>query len=377
MSMLIEYIIFSISVIYLIVIILFAIGWYKLSAPRETEVFETVSVSVVIACRNEEKNVSALLDSILNQNYPKNKTEIIIVDDHSSDNSIKIIEKYTAETDYLKLFRLPDNKTGKKEAINFGIANSKTDVIITTDADCIASPNWLNTMMNYYAKHHPKMLCGPVTFSNTKSLFSKLQNLEFLSLIGSGAGAIGIRKAIMNNGANLLFEKTLYESCNTKNEYASGDDMFLLLHAKSNDKKNVHFIKSIEAIVFTKSAQTLRDFINQRARWTSKSKAYRDFDLVVTALIVTCINLLLVTSFVIGLFNTEFLKIALVVLIIKSFADLLILIPTASFFKQTYLIFLFPLLQIIYPFYIVFTVILGLTGKFVWKSRIYKQTIRK
>ena len=53
-------------------------------------------------------------------------------------------------------------------------------------------------------------------------------------------------------------------------------------------------------------------------------------------------------------------------------ADLLILIPTTSFFKQTYLILLFPVLQLIYPFYIVFTVILGLAGKFVWKSRLYK-----
>jgi len=56
MSMLIEYIILSISIIYLIVIILFAIGWKKLHTSSETEVIETVPVSIVIACRNEEKN---------------------------------------------------------------------------------------------------------------------------------------------------------------------------------------------------------------------------------------------------------------------------------------------------------------------------------
>ncbi len=372
MSMLIEYIIFSVSIMYLIVIILFTIGWFILSAPKETEVSEVIPVSIVIACRNEEKNISSLLDSMLNQNYSKNKIEIIIVDDHSFDNSINIIEKYTSKHNLIKLFCLPEDKTGKKEAIRLGIANSKTNIIITTDADCIAGPNWVSSMMRYYTKHQPKMLCGPVTFRNIKSLFMKLQNLEFLSLIGSGAGAIGIRKAIMNNGANLLFEKTLYESSNTKNEFASGDDMFLLLQAKSIDKKCIHFIKSKKAIVYTKPAQTFREFKNQRVRWTSKSKAYRNFDVVFTALIVTCINLLLVTSFVIGLFNADFLKITLIIFLIKSFADLLILIPTTAFFKQTSLILLFPLLQIIYPFYIVFTVILGLTGKFVWKSRLYK-----
>ena len=366
------YIIFSISIIYLILMLLFAIGWCKLHSPAKTKAIEGVPVSIIIACRNEEKNISELLDSLLSQDYSKNKIEIIIVDDHSSDKTVNIIEKYKTKNDLIKLLRLPESSTGKKEAIKLGITNSNADIILTTDADCTVSPNWLSTMINYYLQYHPKMLCGPVTFRNTKSLFSKLQNLEFLSLIGSGAGAIGIHKPIMNNAANLLFEKSLYESCNIKNEFASGDDMFLLLHAKSIDKKSVHFIRSRKAIVYTKPAETLSKFINQRIRWTSKSKAYRDFDIVFTALIVTFINFLIVSSFVMGLFNAEFLRITLILLLMKSVADLFILIPTTSFFKQTSLIFLFPVLQLIYPLYIVFTVIVGLTGKFVWKSRLYK-----
>jgi len=372
MSMLFEYIIFLISMIYLIVIILYAIGWKKLYIPEEPESTEAIPVSVIIACRNEEKNISNLLNSLAKQDYSKKKIEIIIVDDHSSDNTINIIEKYIAEYNFIKLFILGDNKTGKKEAIKLGISHSKSDIILTTDADCIPGQNWITTMVNYYLKHDLKMLCGPVALTKSKSIFSKLQNLEFLSLIGSGAGAIGIHKPIMNNSANLLFEKSLYESCNTKSEFASGDDMFLLLHAKSIHKKSIHFIKSRKAIVYTYAAQTIKEFINQRIRWTSKSKAYRDFDIVFTALIVTFINFMIVASFVMGLFNEEFLRITLIVLLIKSFADLFILIPTTSFFKQTSLILLFPILQLIYPFYIVFTVIMGLTGKFAWKSRLYK-----
>jgi cellulose synthase/poly-beta-1,6-N-acetylglucosamine synthase-like glycosyltransferase len=372
MSMLFEYIIFSISVIYLIVILLFAIGWKKLNIPSAKETIEAIPVSIVIACRNEEKNISTLLESLIKQDYPKSQTEIIVVDDHSSDNTINCIKKYSTKYDFIKLLELADNKTGKKEAIRFGISKSKSEIIITTDADCSAGPNWLTTIVTYYLKHQPKMLCRPVTLKKPKNLFSKLQNLEFLSLIGSGTGAIGIKKAIMNNGANLLFEKSLYESCNTKNEFASGDDMFLLLHAKSIDKKSIHFIKSRKAIVYTNAAQTFREFINQRVRWTSKSKAYRDLDVVFTAIIVSLINLLIVGSFIAGLFNPHFLRVTMIAFIIKSFADLCILIPTSSFFKQSKLILLFPFLQIIYPFYVVFTVFLGLLGKFVWKSRLYR-----
>jgi len=86
MSMLFDIVIYAISLMYLIVILLFAYGWIKLNIPSTTEATEAIPVSIVIACRNEEENIAQLLDSLLNQDYPENKTEIIIVDDHSSDN---------------------------------------------------------------------------------------------------------------------------------------------------------------------------------------------------------------------------------------------------------------------------------------------------
>lgn len=177
----------------------------------------------------------------------------------------------------------------------------------------------------------------------------------------------------MCNGANLLFEKSLYENSNIKNHIASGDDIFLMLYAKRINKKSIHFIRSKEAIVYTKPVKSVKEFLNQRIRWTSKSKTYRDFDIIFTALIVTFTNLILALGFVYTIWDFSFLNTFILLFIIKSIFDLLILIPVTKFFHTLKLLWLFFPLQIIYPFYIVFTVIFGLIGNFNWKDRYFQE----
>ena len=374
------YIAFAILGIYVLIILFFSYGWGKLKPYIHNNLFKAVPVSVVVACRNEEENILRNLECLANQSYPKGKMEIIIVNDHSTDNTRDIILRFIKNFPHIKLLDLPDKMngktcllTGKKDALAFGIKNSKSDIIVTTDVDCIMKSDWLNRMIQYYVEHKPKILAGPVSFNYSRNIFNKLQALEFLSLIGSGAGAIGINKSIMCNGANLLFEKSLYENSNTKNKLASGDDVFLMLYAKSIDKKSIHFIKSNEAIVYTKPAKTIRDFFHQRVRWTSKSKAYRDFDIIFTAIFVVLANLLLASSFIYSFWDYTFFKIFTLFFVLKSFVDLVLLIPVSKFFHQQGNLWLFIPLQIIYPFYIVITVIFGLIGNFTWKGRYFRE----
>lgn len=367
------YIAFSILIIYSLIILYFLYGWQKLKPFIYSDFNTQIPISIIVACRNEEENIQKLLECLTKQSYPKEKTEIIIINDHSTDNTRDIILRFTKNLPQIKLLDLTDTMRGKKDALAFGIKNSKSDIIITTDADCVMKQDWLNTMIQYYAEHKPKILVGSVSFIKTSNIFNKLQALEFLSLIGSGAGAIGINKSIMCNGANLLFEKALYKNSNTQNNLASGDDIFLMLYAKSIDKKSIHFIKSSKAIVYTKPSKTIRDFFYQRVRWTSKSKAYRDFDIIFTAIFVTLANLVLASSFIYSFFNHSFLSIFVLLFIFKSIVDLVLIIPVSIFFSHTRNLYLFFPLQIIYPFYIVITVIFGLTGNFTWKGRYFRE----
>ncbi|OFX20668.1 MAG: hypothetical protein A2041_12970 [Bacteroidetes bacterium GWA2_31_9b] len=363
------YIILFVILIYALVILAFATGWVKIKTFTSKTTYQYPKVSIVIAFRNEEENISQLLHSLFAQTYPKDKTEIILVDDHSSDNTVEIIE---SNTDFaIQLVKLPENQTGKKAALAYGINLSTAEIIITTDADCTMSENWVLSLVNYYLINKPKLLVAPVLFSPAKSMFQKFQSLEFLSLIGSGAGAIGIGRPIMCNGANLLFEKSLYESALLENNYVSGDDIFLLLSAKKKHRKEILFIKSADALVYTKPTQTINDFFKQRIRWTSKSKAYRDFDIVFTAISVAFTNLMLAFTLIASAFNREFLFYFLVMFLIKSIADIMLLVPVTLFFKQQNLMWWFVALQTIYPFYIVFTTLAGIFGKFTWKSRSF------
>ena len=369
-----EYTAISIIGIYSLTILVFSIGWMKLKIFKSSGTFDTIPISIIVACRNEEDNILHLLKSLTKQTYIKEKTEIIIINDHSSDNTRDIISRFIQDFQHIKLFDLPENKTGKKEALAYGIKNSNSDIIITTDADCTIKKYWLNSLVNYYIQSKPKLLVGPVAFSyRNNNIFQKLQAFEFLSLIGSGAGAIGVNKPIMCNGANLLFEKSLYENSNIKSHIASGDDIFLMLQTKKKYEKAVHFIKSRDAIVYTKTAKSIKDFFHQRVRWTSKSKAYRNFDIIFTALIVTFANLVLAFSFLYTIWDFSFLNTFILLFIIKSIFDLFILIPVTKFFHTLKLLWLFFPLQIIYPFYIVFTVIFGLIGNFNWKDRYFQE----
>lgn len=368
----ITYIAFILLGIYSLLILSFAFGWQKIKPFNIDKSTEPIPISIVIACRNEEKTITQLLTSLIDQNYPKEKAEIIIVDDHSEDETTKIIEEFIEKNNHIKLLKLPEGKKGKKEALNSGIQNANSNVVITTDADCTMHKNWITVFVDYYIHHTCKIISGPVVF-NHKNTFQKLQTLEFLSLVGSGAGAIGVNKPIMNNGANLLFEKSLFLESNQHKSFISGDDIFLMLHAKRKYNNAVHFLKSKDAIVFTQPVVSLKDFINQRMRWTSKSKAYRDFDMVFTALIVSFVNAMFATLLVFSFFNKTLSVIFLLFFAIKSVIDLSILIPVSRFFNQLKLLWYFIPLQIIYPFYISFTVILGLTGKFQWKNRSFKE----
>jgi cellulose synthase/poly-beta-1,6-N-acetylglucosamine synthase-like glycosyltransferase len=361
---------FVIVGIYATLILYFYYGWKKLKEFKANTFQNPLEVSIVVACRNEEENILYLLDCLVNQTYPKHKTEIIVVNDHSTDNTENVIIDYCKKQTIVQLLNLPKNLSGKKEALSYAIANANSEIIITTDADCTMNENWLYALMVYYETNKPKLLSAPVKFG-CQNIFQKLQALEFTSLIASGAGAIGVHRAIMCNGANLLFEKSLFTECNLKNNEPSGDDVFLMLHAKSVDKKSIHFVKSYDAVVNTKAAINLRDFFQQRIRWTSKSKSYRDFDIIFTAVIVASLNIVLAIAFVKAFVDLSFTTIGIFFLI-KTIADLPLIFSVSRFFKTQKLLLLFLPLQILYPFYIVFTASFGLIGNFTWKSRKYR-----
>ncbi len=376
-----QYIFIIICLVYVYIITLFTIGWFGLKTYHPTTRKLLTKVSVIIATRNEEDNIEFCLKDLIAQDFDKYLFEIIIVDDFSTDKTIFIIENIIKSTSVnIQLYDLKNESSGKfskKEAIQKAIEKSKGELVITTDADCRLNSKWISTYVDYYENSGKKMISGPVCFHDTISCWGKLQSLEFLSLVSSGAGSIKTGKPIMCFGANLAYSKTAFYKIKAyKNniKYSSGDDVFLLQNIKKTfGSKSIGFLKNKNAIVYTKHQNSVKSFFNQRIRWTSKSSGYQNLFLILTAFSVLLFNLSIISSIIIGLFSTRFLWLAIIMLAIKSIVDFPILLGITSFTKQKKLLFFYLPLQFIYPFYISVLGILGNLLNFNWKDRKLKK----
>ena len=363
--------------LYFILIFIITIGWYKISVWGKYSLVLSTELSIVIAFRNEANQLPMLLDCLNKQIYPKNLFEVIFVDDHSSDNGYNIIETFI-KTNRIDNFKIVnnDNGTNKKSALAYGFRLSKGNLIVTTDADCVMGENWLFTIASYYEKHHPKLISGPVAFKYN-NVFEKIQALEFSSLIASGAGAIEIKAPIMCNGANLAFEKDLFcfdsDTHNAKN-FISGDDVFLLMHAKIKYGNHlIHFVKSKDAIVYTKACESIKSFFYQRIRWVSKSSGYTDFSMIAVSLIVFIANFLLLSVGICSIFYKTLLIYFVIAFVLKLIVDFPIIYDINKFFNQKKLLWYYLVLQIIYSLYVVFFGLAGQFLPFVWKNRKFKK----
>jgi glycosyltransferase involved in cell wall biosynthesis len=104
-------------------------------------------VTVIIPSFNEEKFISSLLDNIINQDYPKDRLEIFIIDGLSNDRTQEIIEEYQKQRPYIKMIR--NEKRFVPFALNLGVKKSKGDVIIRMDAHSRYAVNYISTLVKH------------------------------------------------------------------------------------------------------------------------------------------------------------------------------------------------------------------------------------
>jgi cellulose synthase/poly-beta-1,6-N-acetylglucosamine synthase-like glycosyltransferase len=359
-----------ISLIYLVIITVFTIGWFKLKAGFEASTLPDILTTIVVAVRNEEENINSLLKNLTSQLYPHNLLEIIIVDDHSQDGTVKLIEKFISNnpTYNIKLYYSDDE--GKKSAIHTGVTKATNNFILVTDGDCLPGKHWVRKMSSYYKKYKPKLLLAPVVYINEKTFFQKLFSLEFISLVASGAGAIGVGIPFMGNGANMGFEKEAFLKTDLRKGYSSGDDVFLI-HSikKEHGKKSIHFLKDVGVVVRTFSVKNLKEFIRQRLRWASKARGYKNIASVITSLSVLLFNIGLFFLFVTAFFYSWLFIVWFLFIFLKTLIDMPLLQGFARLTGKSHLlVFILPL-EFVYPFYVTFTGISSLFVRYKWKDR--------
>lgn len=348
------------------------LGWKRTKRKSKQKYLFQPSVSLIIPFRNEYHYLPGLIRNLAKQDYPSEKLEYVFVDDHSSDNGSELISSLSSDLPgKVILLESPQGNSGKKAALQHGVQSCQGEIILLTDADCQFNSKWISSMADAFSCKDVKMVQGPVLIHPVKSLAGNLQQIEFLSLMMSAAGSIGINRPILASGANLAVKRKVYlDGCrHLKDHINTGDDMFLLEHIKRQTRHAISYKAEREAIVSTSAVESFSQFWNQRKRWTAKSTKYQDSEILGTALLVLSFNMAIVLSLFIGLFNTSWLLISLSLLVFKTVAELPLIISGLQFYDLQKKLKWFLLTQIIYPFYVVFISLDGIFGNFTWKNR--------
>jgi len=327
-------------------------------------------VTVLIAMRNEEANIAHLLQSLANQSHQS--FEAILLNDHSTDATLKVLEANLQNYPFLKCINLPEGVSGKKKALSLGVAQSKADWILCTDADCELPHSWINTMLSFAEMEAKVFVSGPVQFRLGSSWFTRWQALEFAGLISLGAAGIFRKSPTMCNGANILYRKDVFERVGGyagNEEIASGDDQFLMHRIFEILPDAVGFCKKEEAIVLTKPSANIKDFISQRIRWASKNGQFERRAVSWEMNGVWMMSAFIILNLILAVFDSAFFYAFLLLILGKGIVEYWFYTNTLSFFKLSSLrrnFWLSELFQVIYVFCI------ALLGKFVryeWKGR--------
>lgn len=362
--------------LFLSVLIYLIWGWQSLKSPEIETVKFSTKVTILIAARNEEERIHFTIEDLLKQDYPKNLTEIIIVDDHSSDKTSEIIKSYASEG--VQLLQLNEDKplnSYKKKAIAEAIKLSKGELMVATDADCRMGHKWLSTIVAYYEQQDKIMISSPVTYFEEKSLFEHMQTLEFYSLIGTGGAFIGNGHASTCNGANLAYRKDIFYEVGGFtgiDDLASGDDELLLQKVAARFPGKIGFLKHFDAVVFTHAKHTLKEFILQRRRWASKSVKYKDKTVVALVVGMWLFNVSVLLNCCLAFFDLYFLKLFVMQYAIIFICELFLLWPISVFFKRKLLIVLLPICIPPYILYLVYIGLIGTSNTYTWKGRVVR-----
>lgn len=211
---------------------------------------------------------------------------LIVVADHVSARSLDLLRRAAVACGGVRVVE-NDGLRGKKNAQRTGVRMAADDVIVSVDADCRVGGRFAETVREAAREFgdKPFMLLLPVEMRGGGSLLGRLMELEFgcLQVVTAGTALAG--SPTMANGAGMAFAKSLYEGHDSRSEYASGDDMFLLAHALRSGAV-VRYMPAPEAVVSSVVPHGLGAYLRQRTRWLAKAGGYRSAGVIALALVV-------------------------------------------------------------------------------------------
>jgi len=219
-------------------------------------------VTITVPCWNEEKTVYKTVRSLLSLNYPREKLQIFLVDDGSTDHTFNVINRFSKYSN-IKVFHKENG--GKFTALNFALGKTETEFFGCLDADSVADPEALVRIMSYFEKDKEVMAVAPsVVVHNSNNFIQKSQKAEyymgvyFKKMLGF-LGAIDVTP-----GPLTIFRKQVFDELGGYRHAHNTEDMEIAYRMQKNHYKIEH---CNDAFVYTNTPETISKLYHQRVRW--------------------------------------------------------------------------------------------------------------
>ncbi|MCQ2360063.1 MAG: glycosyltransferase [Paludibacteraceae bacterium] len=341
-----------ISVLYACFVMACLIGVLKFnSSPRCPNEGRRGSVHVIISVYNEENRVETLIRDLVGQSFKE--FDVTIIDDGSTDATLEKLNQFTAGLGNFSV--MESEHKGKDTVIKEALRNIQDGLVIITDADCRHPQLWIESVVAEADETDASLLIGAVKIGGAHPL----QATEFLSVQAVTIGSANINHPLICGGANLAFRAEAYRRVsNDVKENENGTDMFLLEAMKRSGEKIVA-INSVDAVVETSGKESLREFLTQRGRWAKKSSKYTDYEIITIGVLNILMQVVLIVAAVCSVMHIELLCFWL----LKFCIDAPLLSAVAIKFNTPQYIPLIPVVSLIYPFYVLTTLIYNFVKK--------------
>lgn len=221
------------------------------------------SVTIIVPAWNEEHTISGTINSLLSLDYPREKLQIFIVDDGSTDNTLEVARKYE-NPPYVRVFTKPNG--GKHTAMNLGISMSTSELIGCLDADSFVDPSALKEIVRYFDQEDVMAVTPSVQIHEPNNVLRRIQAAEYM--IGEFTRKIFSRIGglYVTPGPFSIYRRKVFDEIGGFVHGFGTEDMEMAMRMQANRMRieNAH-----TALVFTVSPPTFRALYKQRVRWVS------------------------------------------------------------------------------------------------------------
>jgi len=223
------------------------------------------SLTIIIPAYNEEASIAATIESALNIDYPREKLEIIVVNDGSKDKTYEIAKKFESKQHpYVRVLTKPNG--GKGSALNLGISKAKGEIVITMDADTFVNPDAVKEMMKHFYNDRVMAVTPAMMVYKPNKIWQRVQQIEYNLGVFLRKAFSTINAVHVTPGAFSAYRKVFFERYGSYDEHNITEDLEIALRIQSH-----HYIieNAPKAVVYTIAPSKFRELMIQRKRWYS------------------------------------------------------------------------------------------------------------